>query len=274
MPGAANIALQSVADVCEGLSLAATSRLAAGGLRAAGVPLEQQLLEILDVAAAEAQSKQEDAKPGVNAVKEQSQLQWALAAAAVQALRQQRHVRPPAAATAVIEKLLLPQLAQVAAEQQHELLQAVAELVACCSCWHLGLVLVQAACGTEPPSSGELPAAPAATQLQPEVRARLAAAIIHQALSASGPEVVQPEAACPAVVLWHAATQTLHEVLELLLAEPPPLPQRAAKRGDKAGQAANAMVATAQLLLPSSLQASAAVGQETGALQQLWNACK
>lgn len=253
MHGSKAPVLSALADASQGQSLAAAGRLAAAALgAAAGAPLElSTLLEL--------------AQPSGHADADgtQQRLQWVATAAALDLLRRHPSIHGAAAS---MSQLVLPQLAAASLAQQHELLQAAAELVANCGAWDLGLQLVQAAGGSQPPSSGEQSQPPgvaaAAARLPPDVQAQLAAAIVSQALQQGS----QQEAGA---VLQHAATQMLSLALQQLVGAPPAAPSKAG------GQPAAAARAAAQrLLLPAALQAAAALGQAATALQALWGTCK
>lgn len=77
----------------------------------------------------------------------------------------------------------------------------------------------------------------------------------------------------PEAVLRHAVSQTLLEVLALLLAEQPPQP-KPSRGTSQPTAAASPAKAAAQHLLPAALQAAAWLQQGEAALQQLWETCR
>lgn len=260
-------AVEAVADVAGGLRLAAAGRLGGAALAAAAVPLDRRLATLLHLA----RRAQHDA-----------QVHWVSAAAAVQLLLGKPAGQDAGDAGAVVRELLLPLLAAqpssgdaaaaaaaaVAPQaQKMELVQAVASVAAHCGSWELGLHLVQAADGSASDAGGA-----AGLELPADVQARLAAAVIQQAIqSASSEDQLMLQG--PRELLRHAACSTLPHALATAAAEPA-LQQPKQQAGGKPAAAAARAAAVLQLLLPAALHAACLVGQEAGALQQLWATCR
>ncbi|EFN52863.1 hypothetical protein CHLNCDRAFT_138347 [Chlorella variabilis] len=314
-------AIRAVAPPCLGLDLVAAGQLAAAALAVVtqALPPGQQLAAVLRLAPEHSAGQMLDA--------EAAQLLWPLAAAAVVLLRQaatqqaanglQCGLERDSACThaaAAITQLLLPMMASdlhaasgtpasaevlppasaAASVRQQELLRAVAELVAACGGWDLGMALVQAAIAGEQqqPDPGIQQAdrvlasgAAAARVLPPGLRMQLAAAVVQQALrAAEGQQQTQSEQPTavdeqmqqgPCAILRHAARHTLPEVLAHLLAKPHRQLHAQTRQRRQEQQAAEGRLtrAAAQHLLPATLAAAAQQGEEAAAVQLLQDAC-
>lgn len=315
-------AIRAVAPPCLGLDLVAAGQLAAAALAVVtqALPPGQQLAAVLRLAPEHSAGQMLDA--------EAAQLLWPLAAAAVVLLRQaatqqaanglQCGLERDSACThaaAAITQLLLPMMASdlhaasgtpasaevlppasaAASVRQQELLRAVAELVAACGGWDLGMALVQAAIAGEQqqPDPGIQQAdrvlasgAAAARVLPPGLRMQLAAAVVQQALrAAEGQQQTQSEQPTavdeqmqqgPCAILRHAARHTLPEVLAHLLAKPHRQLHAQTRQRRQEQQAAEGRLtrAAAQHLLPATLAAAAQQGEEAAAVQLLQDACR
>ena len=276
-------AMRAVADAADGLGLAATRRLGAVALAALALPSEQQLPAVLHLAALPPPGEQQLSVAGPAGL-EQRRLQWVAAAAAVELVSGQP-LATVDQAEAVLHQLLLPLLAASSnslapgaaaaanPRQQEELLHAAAQLVASCGCWGAGLQLVRAA--VDSPGQAAVPAqgAGGAGELAPDLRVRLAAAVVQQALQAASQQQRHQEPELGAL-LQHAATQTFAHALALLAAEPPARQRQRSKGGATAAAMGTARAAAAQLLLPAALHAAVQQRGSAAALAQLWEACK